>query len=105
MDMTYALSFTRYALRTGQPEKIMSAVARPYKKDKRVDEAMYTTALFKDSRNGNIVQSRIYTDMARSWLYGFIPRLWELPSIEVDTEKAIIYFYNMVSAPQLSLQL
>jgi len=65
MDCTYATSFTRYALRAGAPEKIVSSVARPYYKDKRVDAAMYTTALFKDTRNGNVVQSKIYTDMAR----------------------------------------
>ena len=94
MDATYALSFTRYALRTSTPEKILSSVARPYSKDRRVDEAMYTTALFKDSRTGAIVQSRIYTDLAREW-YGYgIPRVWELPCIEVETEKAIITFYN-----------
>lgn len=65
MDCTYATSFTRYALRTGTPEKVISSVARPYYKDKRVDAAMYTTAVFKDSRTGNEVQSKIYTDLAR----------------------------------------
>jgi len=96
MDATYALSFTRYALRAKTPEKIISAVARPYSKDKRVDEAMYTTAIFKDTRNGNDVQTRIYTDLARNWYLGFVPRVWELPMIEVDTEKAVILFYNAV---------
>lgn len=94
MDATYALSFTRYALRTKTPEKILSSVARPYSKDSRVDEAMYTTALFKDGRSGEIVTSRIYTDLARNWVGGMVPRSWELPCIEVDTEKAIIFFYN-----------
>lgn len=94
MDATYALSFTRYALRAKTPERLLTAVATPYSKDKRVDSAMYTTALFKDERNGNFVQSRIYTDLARSWVAGLVPRLWELPMIEVDCEKATIFFYN-----------
>lgn len=94
MDATYALSFTRYALRAKLPEKILSAVARPYGKDKRVDAAMHVTALFKDERNGNVVHSRIYTDIARNWLGGVVPRVWELPMIEVDCEKATIFFYN-----------
>ncbi|KAL2424522.1 hypothetical protein ABEF95_011388 [Exophiala dermatitidis] len=93
MDMTYALSFTRYALRAGLPDKILSAVARPYDKDKRVDAAMTANLLFKD-RNGELVHSRIYTDMARDWVAYVIPRVWELPQIEVETEKCIIHFYN-----------
>lgn len=103
MDCTYALSFTRYALHAGTPEKILSAVTRPYKKDKRVDEAMNATLLFRDAR-GDVVQSRVYTDMARKWIGGVVPRVWELPAIEVETDKAVIYFYNAmyVSAPTLS---
>jgi len=93
MDMTYALSFTRYALHAGTPEKVLSATARPYDKDKRVDAAMHATLLLKDAR-GDIVQSKIYTDMARSWVSGAIPRVWEFPAIEVETDKAYIYFYN-----------
>ena len=93
MDMTYALSFTRYALHAALPAKIMSAVARPCVKDERVDEAMTVTALFKDAR-GDVVQSRIYTDMAREWIAGYVPRVWEAPSIEVETDNAVIYFYN-----------
>ena len=93
MDCTYALNFTRYALRTGTPEKILSAVARPYSKDKRVDAAMNATILFRDCR-GDIVQSRVYMDMARAWISGVVPPVWELPAIEVETDKAIIYFYN-----------
>ncbi|KAJ9628636.1 hypothetical protein H2203_002538 [Taxawa tesnikishii (nom. ined.)] len=93
MDCTYALSFTRYALHAGTPEKILSAVTRPYKKDKRVDEAMNATLLFRDAR-GDVVQSRVYTDMARKWIGGVVPRVWELPAIEVETDKAVIYFYN-----------
>ncbi|MCJ1256023.1 hypothetical protein MMC24_003842 [Lignoscripta atroalba] len=93
MDMTYALSFTRYALRSGPPVKVLSATARPGKHDERVDAAMHTTLLFKTSQ-GDVVQSKIYTDMERQWVGYALPRVWELPSILVETDKAIIFFYN-----------
>ncbi|KAI0008429.1 NAD binding oxidoreductase [Xylariaceae sp. FL0662B] len=93
MDCTYALSFTRYALHAGRPMKILSAVARPREKDRRVDEAMNVTMLLRDQR-GDLVHSRVYTDLARGYLGGLVPRFWELPSIEVETDKAVIYFYN-----------
>ncbi|MCJ1250359.1 hypothetical protein MMC30_007585 [Trapelia coarctata] len=90
---TYALSFTRLALHAGTPEKILSVAARRYSKDKRVDAAMKATMLFRDSR-GDIVQSRACTDMARAWMSGVVPRAWELPAVEVETDKAVIYFYK-----------
>jgi predicted dehydrogenase len=93
MDATYALSFTRYAPRAGVPDEILSAVARPYSQDERVDAAMTATMLFKDPQ-GRSVHSRVYTDIARSWVGGVVPRIWELPQIEVETEKAVILFYN-----------
>lgn len=93
MDETYALSFTRYAIRAGKPKQVVSAVSRPSKSDQRVDEAMHAVLLFEDSQGG-IVNSKLYTDLSRDWAGSFIPRFWELPSIEVETEKAVIYFYN-----------
>ncbi|KAI1619171.1 hypothetical protein EDD36DRAFT_414817 [Exophiala viscosa] len=82
-----------YILRAGVPEKILSAVARLYDKDKRVDAAMTTTLLFKD-QSGRSVHSRVYTNIARGWLGGVIPRVWELPQIEIETDKCHIVFYN-----------
>ncbi|PWY94557.1 putative NAD binding Rossmann fold oxidoreductase [Aspergillus sclerotioniger CBS 115572] len=93
MDMTYALSFTRYALRAQRPQAVHSVTARKSGSDPRVDEAMYSYLTFADP-SGHEVHSRIYTDMARKWVGGVVPRLWELPSIEVETEKSIIFFYN-----------
>lgn len=95
MDMTYALSFTRFAVHDDQLKEIQSAVARPYRNDSRVDEAMHALLLFEDGRDGHLIQSRVYTDMARRWaIPGVLPRVWELPSIEVETDRAIVYFYN-----------
>jgi predicted dehydrogenase len=95
MDMSYALLFTCYALRASQPKEIQSAVARPYSKVNRVDEAMHVLLLYEEPTDGHLIQGRVYTDMARQWLLKpFLPRLLELPSIEVETNKAIIFFYN-----------
>ncbi|KAF8638226.1 hypothetical protein AX17_002375 [Amanita inopinata Kibby_2008] len=102
MDMTYVLSFTRYALRAGTPEAILYASSRPAAVDPRVDSAMNATLRFScpedeehKSGGGSVdVYSTIYTDMVRAWWAGIIPRLWELPSIFVETERAEIYFYN-----------
>lgn len=94
MDMTYALSFTRYALHAQTPKSIASVSVRP-SRDPRVDEAMYAHLDF-EGPDGDTVHCRIYTDMARHrWGY-VIPRVWELPSIEVETEKAVILYYNAV---------
>lgn len=99
MDMTYAVSFTRYALKATTPDAVLYAKATPSKQDPRVDSAMQARLRFKrpnvDPRADNSdVYSTIYTDMARSWAYGVVPRFWELPSIRVETELAEINFYN-----------
>jgi len=93
MDMTYALSFTRFALKAGDPEEVLSAKARLASHDPRVDSAINASLIFKTSE-GYDVHSTIYTDMKRGWLCGVIPRFWELPTIQVETDKSIIYFYN-----------
>lgn len=92
MDMTYAVSFTRFALEAGTPKQVLSAKASTAE-DPRVDSAMHATLLFETS-DGYDVHSDIYTDMNRSWYMGLVPRLWELPSIRVETETHTIYFYN-----------
>ncbi|KAF4615568.1 hypothetical protein D9613_013002 [Agrocybe pediades] len=99
MDMTYAISFTRYALHAETPEKVLSATAGPSSHDPRVDRSMTAALQFKlrnvnkNADNSN-VDSTIYTDMSRSYLFGVIPRFWEFPSIRVETDRAEIYFYN-----------
>ncbi|WEW61792.1 hypothetical protein PRK78_007288 [Emydomyces testavorans] len=97
MDETYALSFTRYAIHTPHPAKtVLSAVSRPSKHDARVDAAMHAHLLFTSpTEPHHSIHSRIYTDMSRSWtFFGLLPRVWELPSIEVETANATLFFYN-----------
>lgn len=101
MDETYALSFTRYAIHTPHPPStVLSAVARPSAHDPRVDAAMHANLLFTsphaaDTSPSHSIHSRIYTDLARPWtVFGLVPRLWELPSIQVETSTATVFFYN-----------
>lgn len=99
MDMTYVVSATRYFLTAGVPREVAVAKARPYAKDKRVDDAMEATVRF--DCGGRMVESTLYTDMWRAYMLGLIPRVWELPSIEIETEHAIIYFYKCVESMYL----
>nr|KMM64025.1 hypothetical protein CPAG_00377 [Coccidioides posadasii RMSCC 3488] len=99
MDQTYALSFTRYAIHTtSPPQTILSAVCRPSTRDPRIDAAMHAHLLFTSPTTPNhTIYSRIYTDQSRSRaFFGLLPRLWELPSIEVETDTATIFFYNAI---------
>ena len=93
MDLTYALNFTRQALHAGHPVEIQSVTTRPAPQDPRIDEAMYSIMTFRGPED-QLVSSRVYTDMSRAYFASMIPRFWEVPSIEVETEDAIIYFYN-----------
>jgi len=88
MDMTYVISSTRHYTKAGAVTDVVSASARSFPEDKRVDEAMVA-----EMRIGG-VKSEIYADMNRANLAYVIPRVWEFPSIEIETEKATIYYYK-----------
>ncbi|KAI0635607.1 NAD binding oxidoreductase [Trametes polyzona] len=94
MDMTYVISSTRYFLGVGTPREVAAAHARPAREDSRVDEAMEATLRY--DIEGRMVESKIYSDMDRTNLLGLIPRAWEMPSIEIETEHAVIYYYNFM---------
>lgn len=100
MDMTYVLSSTRHALDAGAPVSVVSATPRTLSQDNRVDEAMEATLIFKKGSamgEGEYdVTSRIYADMRRANVAGVIPRIWELPTIEVETELANVTFFNFM---------
>ncbi|KAJ2975780.1 hypothetical protein NUW54_g11674 [Trametes sanguinea] len=70
------------------------ALLRASRDDPRVDEAMEATLRF--DLNGRMVESKIYSDMDRANVLGVIPRIWETPSIEIELEHAVIYFYNFM---------
>ncbi|PIL35398.1 hypothetical protein GSI_02124 [Ganoderma sinense ZZ0214-1] len=92
--MTYVVSATRFFLAAAVPREVASAKARPSPGDRRVDDAMEATLRF--DVGGRMVESKLYTDMWRANVLGLIPRVWELPSIEIETEHAVMYFYNFM---------
>ena len=94
MDMTYVISSTRYFLGVDTPREVIEAKARLSPHDPRVDDAMEATLAF--DVDGKTVQGKIYSDMWRANFLGIIPRMWEAPSIEIETEHAAIYFFKCV---------
>lgn len=104
------LGVTKFAVGAGDPEKVLFAKAYPAEHDANVDGSMHATLKFsrnstkKGTAKGNgratgdeVVYSAIYTDLARPWWHGLIPRIWELPSILVETTHSEVYFYNFHS--------
>ena len=47
-----------------------------------------------ETDEGDIITSEIYNDLDEPNLFGIIPRVWELPSIQIELEKATIYYYK-----------
>ncbi|PWW79759.1 NAD binding Rossmann fold oxidoreductase [Tuber magnatum] len=92
MDMAYVVSATRYFLDKGVPTQIVSAKARRSPEDGRIDEAMEAELRWENDE----VKSKIYADMKRGNVAIVVPRVWELPSIEIECEDAVIYFYNFM---------
>jgi hypothetical protein len=77
MISAYVLSSTRHALDAAAPSSVVSAKARPFYNDSRVDEAMEATLVFrKGSAQGEgeyDVTSTIYADMRRANVGRCIP--------------------------------
>lgn len=104
--MTYVISSTRWALDAGAPTSVISAKARPFRNDSRVDEAMEATLAFKKgsaSGGGEYdVTSTIYADMRRANVGLLVPRVWELPTITVELERATVTYYNFMVRTRVS---
>jgi hypothetical protein len=49
-----------------------------------------------ENDKGDTITSDIHNDLDQPNLLGVIPRLWELPSIRIELEKATIYYYNFM---------
>jgi hypothetical protein len=47
-----------------------------------------------ENDKGDLITSEIYNDLDEPNLFGIIPRVWELPSIKIELEKATIYYYK-----------
>ncbi|KAJ5114521.1 hypothetical protein NUU61_000280 [Penicillium alfredii] len=91
--LTSAIAATRFSLHATTPSTLLSVTARPSQSDPRVDAALHTHMTFENPPNHAVI-SKVHTDMSRPWAGGLLPRVWEVPTIEVETEKAQISFYN-----------
>ena len=89
---TYTISSTRFFTEP-QSIEIASAKARPWSKDPKIDAAM-EAELKIHSQQGHVIDSKIYADLDQPNLAYVIPRVWQLPSIEIELENAVIYFYK-----------
>jgi predicted dehydrogenase len=96
MDMTYVISATRYFLHSPKLGYVVSATPVVSPNDSRIDSSMSAELSFHSELSSSLVRSTIYADMDRANQFGVIPRLWELPSIKIECEKATIYFYNFM---------
>jgi hypothetical protein len=91
---TYTISSTRFFTQsTADGITITSATARPWSKDPRVDAAM-EASLSIQSTQGHVIDSTIYADLDQPNLAWVVPRVWELPAIEIELENAVVYFYK-----------
>ncbi|KAJ5156582.1 hypothetical protein N7492_009385 [Penicillium capsulatum] len=95
ISLLSALGATRFALHATTPSTLLSVTARLSQTDPRVDAALYAHLILEDPHN-NPVNCRVYTDLARPWAVGVVPRVWEVPMIQVETEKAVISYYNFL---------
>ncbi|TEB22074.1 hypothetical protein FA13DRAFT_1778914 [Coprinellus micaceus] len=94
------LGVTKFAVGAGDPEKVLFAKAYPAEHDANVDGSMHATLKFSrnSTKKGTAKGNAPYTpDLARPWWHGLIPRIWELPSILVETTHSEVYFYNFHS--------
>jgi len=89
---TYTISSTRF-FTDPKSIDIVSAKARPWSQDPRVDAAM-EAELHVESEQGHTINSSIYADLDQPNLAFVIPRVWQLPAIEIELENAIVYFYK-----------
>ncbi|KAF9524427.1 putative NAD binding Rossmann fold oxidoreductase [Crepidotus variabilis] len=107
ISMGDAIGLCRFILHLRLPAEIIRARATTTLNDPRVDTSMTAVLRYRRSQavNASVTQEHdlilnISTDLSRRWLFGIIPRFWELPTLTIETEKAHIIFYN-ISSPHL----
>jgi len=101
MDMSYVVNFSRYFLHAELPEEVVHAMATTSRSDPRIDVDMLASLRFKRPGEDNTdVYSTVYSSLVTTYKHRFIPRFWDLPSITIETEKGVFFFYN-VTRPHL----
>ncbi|KAK5055932.1 hypothetical protein LTR84_012482 [Exophiala bonariae] len=111
MDLTYVFSAIAYfgVRDNSDPNfefEVLDSKFRVNPQDPLVDEQMEATILLKDPRHytnaagtsGAPAQIRatVGTDIYAPPLFGIIPRVWELPTLTIQTEKAEIRVDNFI---------
>jgi predicted dehydrogenase len=97
MDLIYGYSVTRYFVtepgaKEPPPYEVLHAKARKFPGDSRIDEAMESTILFSTPDDKPDIRSTIHIDLRDPKLFGLVPRIWKMPTIVIELEKAIITF-------------
>lgn len=98
MDLAYGYSATRFFVsepgaQKSPPYEVLDAKARKGA-DPRIDEAMTSTLLFRTSPEKPDIRSANHLDLCDPKLLGLIPKMWKLPTIKMELEKATITFYK-----------
>jgi predicted dehydrogenase len=101
MDLIYGYSATRFFVSEPGAQRplpcvVLNAKARKLPNDSRIDEAMDSTLLFPTPEGQPDIRSTIHIDICDPRIAGLIPRMWKLPTIVVELEKATITFYKCV---------
>ena len=98
MDLTYVFSTTRYFVGAYDDYEVLEAVPRINKKDKKIDDSMKTTLLFRMGEGRPDVRSTTHADLCEPKLWGFIPMFWHTMNVNVviELEKATITFIKYV---------
>jgi predicted dehydrogenase len=101
MDLIYGYSTTRFFVTEPETERpppftVLNAKARKFPGDPKIDEAMDSTLLFETPDGKPDIRSTIHIDLCDAKVLGVIPRLWKLPTIAIELEKATITYYKCV---------
>jgi predicted dehydrogenase len=96
MDITYVFSATSYFAvsdLTKAKVEVLEAKPRINARDPNVDDAMHATYTLTEP-NGHKVVCQVEPSLSEPWLWGIIPRIWDMPYVRVVLEKATINFPN-----------
>jgi len=99
MDLTYVFSASTYFASSDITKcavNVLSAKPRLAPLDPKIDAAMETEFVVEEPDKPT-VHCSTQSDLRAPWLFGFIPRLWDMsPYLIVELEKAKLEFTNFV---------
>lgn len=97
MDLLYGHSATHFFVSEPEAQRspaplVLHAKARKYPGDARIDEAMTSTLLFQRAGGKPDIRSTIHVDFCGPKVGGIIPRIWKMPTVTIELDKATITF-------------